>query len=140
MRKKPVCSRKPASKLGIDGPPCGWGNAGGLGEFLCQCRNKGRCFESSGLFSNNLEGDFNRNLLVEVDFCGVAAKLLNGFFEHDELAVNIVSELLESFGNLNVVDGTEDGAVGGSLGADGESHAFECGGGSLGVSFELRAR
>ena len=77
------------------------------------------------LFSNNLEGDFNRNLFVEVDFGGVLAEFLNGLFEHDDLAVDVVAEFFESFSNLDVVDRAEDGACGGSLGADGESHAFE---------------
>ena len=59
------------------------------------------------LFRNDFEGDFNLNVTVEVDGGGVVADFLDGI-KSDELAVDVVTELLESLGNLDGVDRTED--------------------------------
>lgn len=74
---------------------------------------------------------------MEVDLGGVFAKFLHGLFEHDDLAVNVVAELFEGFGDLDVVDRAEDGAGGRSLGADGEGYVGQCGCGCLCVGFDL---
>ena len=69
-RKKPGCSRIPAFTLGIVcSPRVDW--LGGTGEISFS--------SGAGLFSHNLEGDFNGNLFVEVDFGGVFAKFLDGY-------------------------------------------------------------
>ena len=67
----------------------------------------------------------------------VFANFLHGLFEHDELAVDVETELLESLGDLDCVYRTEDSAGGACLGSDGEAYAFERFGGSFGIGLEL---
>lgn len=62
------------------------------------------------LFGNHLERYLNRDILVETECSHVLTKLLDGLLEHDDFAVNFVTCLFESFGDLYVVDRTEDSA------------------------------
>ena len=55
-------------------------------------------------FSYNLEGKLYAHFLVESDGAVVFSRLLDVFFESDELAVNIVSELLKSLSDSGGVD------------------------------------
>ena len=57
--------------------------------------------------------------------CHIAAQSLDGLLDDDDLAVNVVAELFKGFSDLDVVDRTENGAVGRSLCADGESYTFK---------------
>lgn len=58
----------------------------------------------AGLLGDDFEGNFNNNLLVELDGGVVFADFLDALFDFDELAVNVVAELLESLGDLEGVD------------------------------------
>ncbi len=55
----------------------------------------------------------------------------------DDLAVDIVTELFESFSDLESVDRAEDSAGRAGLGTDRELNAFESGGSSLSVGLDL---
>lgn len=66
---------------------------------------------------------------------------MSGFFdvvfENDDFTVNVVSEFLKSFSDLESVDRTEDGACCAGLCSDGEAYAFESGGESFSFSLDL---
>lgn len=86
--------------------------------------------------------DFERNLytyfLVELYSAGVLSEGLYGVFYNDNLAVNVVSELSEGFGNLESAYRAVDGVVGTGLGCDGEElYALESCGSSFGVGLDL---
>ena len=91
----------------------------------------------SGLFGNHFEGNLRGHFLVETDGGNVVAYFLDGLLDFDELAVNVVAELFESFGNLDCVYGAEDGAGGAGLCADGQRYAFEGGCGCFCVGFDF---
>lgn len=71
-----------------------------------------RCAARGCLFGNDLEGHFDGYFFVELDGGGILAHFLDGFLDFDDLAVDVVAELFEGFGNLDGVDGAEDGAGG----------------------------
>ena len=89
------------------------------------------------LFGDYFEGDFDRNLFVKFYGGGVFANFFNGLFDLDDLAVDVVTEFFESFGDLDVVYRAEDGAGGRSLGSDSELNVFELFGESFSIGFDL---
>ena len=63
---------------------------------------------TSDLFSNDLEVEFGLNLLVDIDFGGIVANSLDSL-DGNVLTVDVVVVLLlESLGNHDVVDTTEE--------------------------------
>ena len=89
------------------------------------------------LFGNDLEGDFYGDFFVKFDGGNVFANFFYGLLDFDELAVDVVAEFLEGFGNLDVVYRTENRACCRSLCADGELDALElcCEGFGVGLDF-----
>lgn len=61
------------------------------------------CFNKL-LFSNDFEGNLDSDLFVEVKFGVVFADFLDGVFDFDDLAVDLVAESLEGVGDLDAVD------------------------------------
>lgn len=89
------------------------------GVYFCMaCKPK-------GLLGYYVEGDFYFNFFVRLDDCGVGTEFFHCGVDADDLAVYDMTDFLQSVGNLDGGDAAEDGAGGGSLGADGEVSAFE---------------
>ena len=59
-------------------------------------------------FSNYFEGDFNRNLFVKSYGSLVRTNFFHGILHEDNLSVNLVTQLLQLFSNLNASHRTED--------------------------------
>ena len=79
---------------------------------------------------------------MQTDGSGVVAYFLHSL-KADDLAVNVVTELLESLGNLDSVNRAEDSAGRRCLGTDGELNTFEggcCGSASALMRSSLWAR
>ena len=93
--------------------PGGWPGAAIAGDG---CR---------GLLGDYLERNLDGHFLVELDGGAVLADFLDVVLDDDELAVYVVTELLECLGNLDSVDATEDCAGRAGLGTDGECYALE---------------
>ena len=89
------------------------------------------------LFSNDFEGNFNGNFLVEINDSFVVADFLDSFLDDNVTTVNVVAEFFESFGDLDSVDRTVDSTGSAGLSTDGESNAFESCSNSNGVSLDL---
>ncbi len=89
-------------------------------------------------FGNNFERNLYTYFLVEFYGAGVLSEGLHGVFYNDNLAVNVVAELSEGFGNLKSAYRAVDGVVGTGLGCDGEEfYALKSSGCSFGVGLDL---
>lgn len=89
-------------------------------------------------FGNDFEWNLYAYFLVEFYGAGVLSECLHSVFYNDNLAVNVVAELSEGFGNLESAYRAVDGVVGTGLGCDGEElYALKSSGCSFGVGLDL---
>lgn len=92
---------------------------------------------SSSLFGNYLKGDSDLHFLVQLHHGLILANFLHSTLDADELAVDLMTLFGKCVGNLDRSDRTKDCAGRAHLGADSESHAFQCLGHCLGIGLDL---
>ena len=89
------------------------------------------------LFSYNFKWDFNWNFFVEVESSSVVTHFFDSVFNHDELAIDVVTEFFKSFSNLDSVHWTEDSASSANFSSNSECYAFQWSSKSFSISFDF---